>query len=193
MKRMQQLRNTFYAMRHGESLGNTKKVLSSHVSTASLYPLTETGVDQVCKAVDELMGFGITHIVHSPLLRTQQTAEIISDALGVVSQERTELREIDMGEFDGKSERLYYEFFQTHQHSFDVPIPGGESWRDVALRMNQCLLDLDQANIRAVILLVSHEDPIALLDWSLRFTIPTDFEQSKFLKTGEWFKLSCTE
>jgi len=176
-------------MRHGESLGNIKKVLSSHVSIASLYPLTEVGVDQVCRAVDGLMGLGITQIIYSPLLRAQQTAEIISDALGIAIREHVDLREIDMGEFDGKSERLYHEFFQIHRNSFDVPVPGGESWRDVASRMSRCVFCLDQEFSGTAILLVSHENPIALLDWSLRFTNPADFEKARFLQTGEWMKL----
>lgn len=161
--------------------------------TADMHPLTEAGVDEICRAVEGLVGLGIGHIIHSPLLRAEQTAEIISDALGVHPVVNEGLKEIDMGEFDGKSYEMYKSFFRTHNHSFDIAIPGGESWRDVAARMNQCVANLDQSYSNATILLVSHEDPIALLDWSLKFTNPADFEKAKFLKTGEWFKLSCTE
>ncbi len=183
------LQNICYAMRHGESESNTKKILSSHIMTADMHPLTENGVDEVCRTVEELMGLGITHIIHSPLLRAEQTAEIVSDALGIQPTVNEGLREIDMGEFDGKPYETYKAFFRTHNHSFDIAIPGGECLRDVAARMNRTLLDIDQSHSSAVILLVSHEDPIALLDWSLRFTVPADFENARFLKTGEWFKL----
>lgn len=176
-------------MRHGESESNTKEILSSSEATANKLPLTEKGVGEVCRAAELLKDTGIDRIISSPLLRTWQTAEILSAALSAPVEFEPKIGEIDMGEFDGKPSAVYHAFFDTHEHSFDVPIPGGESWRQVATRMREVVDELNLTYHGETILLVSHEDPLALLDWSLRFTDPKDFDNAKFLKTGEWYRL----
>lgn len=185
---MSLFQNTIYVIRHGESESNTKEILSSSDESANGFPLTEAGIDEVCKAAEQLRDKSIDRIVSSPLLRTKQTAEILGDALGAPVEFDSRFTEIDMGEFDGKPYEQYHEFFRTHNHSFDVPIPGGESWRQVADRMKNALLEFDAKHPDETILVVSHEDPLALLDWTLRFTDPKDFDNAKFLKTGEWYR-----
>ncbi len=187
---MLKFKNTFYLFRHGETESNTKEILSSSDDSANHFPLTARGVDEVERAIRELTKEHINRLVSSPLLRSRQSATLVGEAIQVPIEIDDRLREVAMGIFNHQSYRVYHDFFRIHEHSFDVPIPGGESWRQVAARMRALVEEIDRSCQNAHILLVSHEDPLALLDWSVRFTDPKDFEKARFLKTGEWMELN---
>jgi 2,3-bisphosphoglycerate-dependent phosphoglycerate mutase len=72
---------TIYFLRHGESIGNAE---GFHQGQAD-FPLTERGLDQACLLAshwrDADTSFDL--IISSPLVRAQQTAEVLRDALNV--------------------------------------------------------------------------------------------------------------
>ncbi len=65
-------------MRHGESEWNVSGRLQGHAAHPAL---TDRGRAQVEAAVDELRPLGISRVLSSPLVRAQQSAEIVARAL----------------------------------------------------------------------------------------------------------------
>ncbi|HPK41856.1 MAG TPA: histidine phosphatase family protein, partial [Candidatus Cloacimonadota bacterium] len=98
------IKTTFYYLRHGESLSNIKNIASCY-PTPFVDHITDKGKDQVRKTIENFQksNIKIDLIVTSDLLRTKETAEMFSDVIGcpIVYEER--LREINFGEYNGKS------------------------------------------------------------------------------------------
>lgn len=88
-----------YLLRHGESRANVTHTFASRKLDL---PLTEFGFEQVGEITKPMSAIGFTKIYTSPLIRAQQTAEIIGNACGLKPAVIEELREIDVGVLDGK-------------------------------------------------------------------------------------------
>ena len=82
----------------------------------------------------------VTAIFSSPLLRAQQTAQILSGVLGIAHQVTDALREFDCGIFEGQSdaagwhaqEQLYEAWLVRHE--WEQRIEQGESFVDMQRR-----------------------------------------------------------
>jgi broad specificity phosphatase PhoE len=72
--------NCYYIVRHGESVLNEQK---RHQGWISHNPLTKNGRLQAEEAANKLADKEIDLVCSSPLLRTKQTAKIISEKLGI--------------------------------------------------------------------------------------------------------------
>ena len=96
-------------MRHGESTVNLSKTFSYRYVDE---PLTETGVEQAERAAAWLAGRPIRRMYASPLKRATQTAEIAGKRLGLGYTVVEELREIDCGVLEGRSDPEAWDFFQ---------------------------------------------------------------------------------
>jgi broad specificity phosphatase PhoE len=123
-------------VRHGESVANTLREFSNR---GWQHPLTETGRQQAEILALRLARCGVTRIYTSPLMRTVQTAEILSAALGVPFEIDEALREYDVGESEGSSDPtawgLYHEVDRAWQRGeWDRRMPGGESFNEIRAR-----------------------------------------------------------
>jgi isoleucyl-tRNA synthetase len=78
--------NTYFVMRHGESEGNIQRIVSTTLETAGKYPLTEVGREQARKAAEGLRG-KVDLVYVSPFLRTQETAMIVAETLGLTKEQ----------------------------------------------------------------------------------------------------------
>lgn len=157
--------NTYFVMRHGEAEGNVRKVTSTTLESAKKYPLTEIGRGQARKAAEALRG-KVDLILVSPFLRTQETASVVAEALGlskeqIITDER--LRDIAAGIFDDKPLTDYWAFFAQGDDRFVKAPEGGETRSDVRLRMGDFLYDIEKRYESKHILIVAHEDPIIAL------------------------------
>ncbi|MEJ5311226.1 MAG: histidine phosphatase family protein [Anaerolineae bacterium] len=81
-----------YFTRHGESEAN---LLWEHSNRGFKHPLTEKGRVQANALARKLDGIVVTWLFASPIMRAVQTAEILSDALGVPYEITDALREYD--------------------------------------------------------------------------------------------------
>lgn len=150
-----------YFIRHGESIANLLGVFSNRPPS---YPLTETGIAQAQALAARLRGLHIAGIWASPLLRAQQTAEILAEALGHAYQTSKALREYDCGILEGRTDeaawRLYHEVSDAWmlRQEWERRIPGGESLRDIAERLAPFVESLLQAHTAesGALLLVAH-------------------------------------
>ncbi len=126
-----------YFVRHGESEANVLRVISNR---GMQHPLTEKGRDQARTLGESLLPAGITAIYTSPLLRAVQTAEILSERLGVGFQVTDALREYDLGLLEGATGPETWAGYQAlreewirHGH-WERRIEGGESFEDMRAR-----------------------------------------------------------
>jgi probable phosphoglycerate mutase len=97
-------------MRHGESPVNITLTLSCRNVDD---PLTETGVRQARLAAEWLADRPIRQIYASPLKRAQETAGIAAQRLGLGYTVAEELREIDCGALEGRSDPEAWNSFQN--------------------------------------------------------------------------------
>ncbi|MBI4134678.1 MAG: class I tRNA ligase family protein [Candidatus Sungbacteria bacterium] len=151
--------NRYIIMRHGESQNITEHIVDSWPEPRACH-LTEAGQRQVSMAAETLKGEHVDVIFASDLVRTKETAELISAALGgkeVVFDER--LREIGVGEFNGGSNALYHEFFKTPLEKLEKAPLGGESLLDVRARVAGFFKDVEKKYRGKTVLVVTHTDP----------------------------------
>ena len=139
-----------YIARHGETAWNAENLVCGRTDL----PLTERGMEQARLLAENAVGKGIEVIIASPLLRARQTAQAVSDAIGVPVEIDRRLIELDFGIFEGKS-RTDPSFAYTRTQ-FPTRYPGGESAFQMAHRVYSCLEDVKQKNAGRTVLLVCH-------------------------------------
>lgn len=123
-----------YFVRHGESEANTQRIISNR---ALPHHLTALGRRQAASLAQELRGVAVRAIYTSPVPRAVETAGILAEAFGLVSQTYAALREFDCGEMEGRADG---EAWAAHrrvteawvlQGDLEARIPGGESFVDL--------------------------------------------------------------
>ena len=159
-------KNTYYILRHGQSTKNARPggaIVASRLEYDK-YELTPKGVQQIKKAAQavKLKG-GLDLILSSPFLRTRRTAQIVADYLGLKPKIDKRLKELDHG---SACEGLT--FFACLPKDtiidFDTKRGDGESWRDLKIRMASVIKELEKNYQGKRILLVSHGDPLWMLE-----------------------------
>jgi isoleucyl-tRNA synthetase len=158
-------------VRHGESESNAANII---YSDNDKYPLTENGRAQISAAAEKLkidLAPQKDKIVFyaSPLLRTQESAQIISEALDIKFSTAEELHEINLGGWNDKNrddleknDELRQKYIAAKpEDKMDIPFGGtGETQTQVGERMYNWLLKILPENQGKTILVVSHSDPI---------------------------------
>ncbi len=150
--------NKYYVIRHGEAEHNVANVLSGKKEDD--FHLTEKGKKQLHDAVSLLKGKGITKIISSPFVRTNETAEIVLQGLGIDKSKLSfddRLGEHYLGVLNGHSVNEYHELAKTGEEIYDYRPEGGENLLDVKKRTGEFLYDTDKNNNNEVILIVTHE------------------------------------
>lgn len=89
---------TFYIVRHGQTLWNVARKIQGHTDN----PLTEIGTEQAKLLAKELEHIHFDAIVSSDFIRAKQTAEIIASEKNISLILSAQLRERNMGTFEGK-------------------------------------------------------------------------------------------
>lgn len=122
-------------MRHGESQANA----SGYFAGQSDSPLTELGRKQAETVADALRDVPFDRVASSDLSRARETAEAIARRHGLAVEAFPELREINVGEAEGK------QFEDARQRPDWTPEgfvqwPGGESLED-ALERTTTVID----------------------------------------------------
>jgi broad specificity phosphatase PhoE len=123
--------DTIYIMRHGESIVNVERRLTCRKLEGDL---TDLGREQATKAAVWLADKGITSIYASPFHRAQQTAEIVGKRLGLTPTGADGLREMDCGDFEGRTDDEAWEEFvlvfkRWLRADPRAAYPGGESYQ----------------------------------------------------------------
>ncbi|MDF7823683.1 histidine phosphatase family protein [Pontiellaceae bacterium B12227] len=184
---MKPLKNKYFAFRHGQSRANVEGIIISNPAIGTIeYGLTEEGREQVLASVASAKGFGADALIFSSdFRRTRETAEIVREQLGaaeVVLDER--LRERFFGEWDGKSHTNYSEAWKTDMFDPDREYNGAESSRSVQERMWSVIQTLEKQYERQTIILVSHGDPLMLLQTAFKNLGPDKHRSLPYIETA---------
>lgn len=121
---------TLILVRHGRTAGNGQR----HVGWLDL-PLDEVGQAQAARAADLLRDRAIAALHSSTLQRATATAAAIQAGRGGLAMQcHDALREIDYGDWTGRSKDGPP--LRLRHHHIDQPMPGGESLGDVERRVD---------------------------------------------------------
>ncbi len=125
-----------YMIRHGKIDEGAEK---RYIGVTDL-PLCNEGIEQAGRLKEYFSGIDIEKAYSSPLIRCVQTSEIILDGRNVAKQLIDELKEIDMGEWEGESfsyiKNRFPELYEKRGRHIDTfNPPGGESFYQVQKRV----------------------------------------------------------
>jgi broad specificity phosphatase PhoE len=164
----------FVLARHAESSTNAEHVLSS--DPARPVGLTPRGRRQARRLGEQIANLAVDLVVSSRFLRAQQTAELALRTRRVPVVLDSRLDELQVGVFDGKPIRAYWEWKQSHDPA--EPVPSGESLDDTARRYADALRDL-ASNTQVVTLVVCHEHALRhILAAAGRASVDTELENA---------------
>jgi broad specificity phosphatase PhoE len=150
-------KTTLYLVRHGETVWNTEKRAQGWQDS----PLTERGIEQARRLAERLRPVRLDAIYASPSGRTMHTAAILRGDRALVVTPCEELREIHMGdwegrridELDGEAERLHNFWYAPHLFQ---PAGAGETFAQLQARVVAAVSRLVAESAGSAILLVSH-------------------------------------
>ncbi len=162
----------FHLLRHGEPT-----VFGRIIGRLPGVGLSARGRAEIAAVAARLAEEKIEALYASPLQRTQETAAILSELLGLPVGCRDDVIELDFGEWTGLTadEIRKDPRWQVWSNCRSIAvIPGGESWRQVQDRVVGALFDLRQVHPDGSVVIVSHGDVIrAALLFALG--MPLDF------------------
>ncbi len=195
------LQNNYFALRHGYSLRNEKRLAACWPEKIP-YPLTEKGKKEAQQAAKKAKKLPINLIFYSDLMRTRQTAEIVAAKLGLRPRPDKRLREIDVGIFNNRPVDELGEFYDRtkelkpvayYQKRFSQAPPKGENYADVERRMLVFVKEMESRFKGKGILIVSHQRPLTLLEKAI-FGYPLEkfvdlIKNKKEIKTGQLKKI----
>ncbi len=183
--------NKYYILRHGHSCRQKRKILACWPEKIRC-GLTEKGKRQIEKAVKKLTNKKIDIIYSSDLLRTRQTAEIAAKKIGVKVKYDSRLREMNLGVYNGKPVAKFAKEFPDYGLFYKRPLKG-ENWIDCQKRMFNFIKSLNKKHKNKKILIVSHGDPLWLLESAMKGLNQEQTLEQKlkrtFVDTGELRKI----
>ncbi|PIR71635.1 MAG: isoleucine--tRNA ligase, partial [Candidatus Nealsonbacteria bacterium CG10_big_fil_rev_8_21_14_0_10_37_25] len=186
--------NNYYLFRHGHSLRQVKKIAMCWPE--KIYcPLTKKGKEEVFAAVKKIKNKNIDLIFSSDLLRTKQTAEIISKETGAKIIFDKRLREVNVGIFNGQNPKLAWDYILKKKNPYLAKLPKGESLTGLQKRVYDFLKKIDKKYQGKNIIIVSHELPLTVLEktlksWSIKEIIEwRKKNRERLIKTGRRRKI----
>jgi len=149
----------FHLLRHGEHVLRGRVV----AGRAPGVGLSAHGRAEIAAVADRLADEKVEALYSSPLQRTRESAEILSERLDLPIHYREDLIELDFGEwtgltFDAVRADERWRLWNTCRSI--ATIPGGESMREVQERAVEGLLKLHRIHSDGAIAIVSHGDVI---------------------------------
>ena len=149
-------------VRHGETDWNAEFRFQGHADT----PLNETGRAQARALAEELADVQADAIYSSDLSRARETAEILGERLGVPVTPLRELREIDVGSWQGLTRDeidARYPGAYAAWRQGETGWAGGETYDGLAERILPALRKVAREHPRGRVLIVAHGGTIRAL------------------------------
>jgi broad specificity phosphatase PhoE len=152
-------------IRHGETDWNATLKYQGHADI----PLNEQGREQARKVGARVARYGATALYTSDILRASETADIVGSIAGLSPRPMPNLREIDVGQWEGLTPEELYRRFPEHMAAFDRDPArtvrlGGESYAQLQDRALVALKAIHAAHPGdEVVLAVSHGGTIRAL------------------------------
>ena len=170
LERTKKSGNRYFGIRHGEAESNVSGTVNTDVKIPN--PLTEKGNQQVREEAKKLQKGNIDYIFVSPLERTQATAKIIQEVLGldqeqVITDER--IRERIMG-------KSWENKLWTEVHGYEDDRQKNDFWNyriaedaetiaEMYQRVAEFLFEIDRQYTNKNILIVTHGSPLKSMEF----------------------------
>ena len=189
---MNNLKNKYFFLRHGQNIHQTEKkgILYHWPDDTPPCALTEEGIKEAERAGDILKDKNIDHIYSSDILRARETANIVANKIGYNPEEityETRFRDVNWGIYGGKTDQEGWDAYDNDSlKRYEVAPPEGESWKHCQERMVEGLKAIEDRFGGKNILIVSHNDPLWLLEEYIKGT--TDYNRAsaeEYIGTGE--------
>lgn len=151
-------------VRHGQSEWNEKKLTQGHSGGG----LTELGREQAKAMAEKVCKIGVSKIFASDLIRASETAGFIAEKCGLTVTENDGLREICLGEWEG---RPYVAMNDIENFAYDwrhrptsIKPPDGETFQEMQNRVVSTFEEIaSQCEEKDVFALVSHGGALGAL------------------------------
>ena len=127
--------------------------------------LADKGREQAANVAERLapLAKNVAAVYASPLERTRETAAPIAKAVGQRVRANRGLLECDFGEWTGaalKALGKLPEWKQVQRYPSGFRFPGGESFSEMQVRINDAISTMVKAHPGKTVVAVSHADPI---------------------------------
>jgi len=154
----------FIVVRHGEAVGNVEDKLNSDISNQA-NGLTDDGRKQIEMLAETLKQEKIAAIVASDFKRTKETAEIFGKALNLDVKLDERLREVGVGEWEGKKDSDLADFRLNNFDAWHEGNPHGiESFVSLKKRVFESLEEITAKYPGQKVLIVTHGDPARIAE-----------------------------
>jgi len=188
------LRNTYFVLRHGETVyQTTKNKMIYPLIEKSRIKLTQKGELAAQKAAKLLEKEEIDIIYSSDMYRTYQTASIVAKRLEInkVNLDKR-LRDYNFGKYHGKPLAEFYKDFPDPAKRFTKGPKRGESWNDLKGRMKRFIRHVDKLSKGKNILIVSHGYPLCMLEGVVDKMTNQELSDNlkRCIKTAEFKKIN---
>lgn len=192
---MRILKNKYFLLRHGKTIHQAEKkdIVYEYPDDSPPCDLLEEGIEQIKLVSEKLKEKNIDCIFASDILRVKLTVEIVAKIIGydlekVVYDKR--LRDINWGIFGGKNKKEAWAYYDNDKmKKFEIGVPKGESWNQCQERMVAVLNEIENKYENKNILIVSHGDPLWLLEGYLKDKTQEELleekNKNKDIRTGE--------
>lgn len=180
-------------VRHGEIPANVNKVYAGKSSEG----LTEKGKDQARSVAEKLMNYEIHSLYSSPIYRAIETARIIGEKINRDIIINDDLREMEMGPWQGKSESEIAEFYPDEWRTWNsnpdkLNLPGRETLKQLLDRVLRGLKEIYEDNKDKNVLIVTHVAIIrVLLLWHSKKSL--NLYKTIHVPNAEIFSLNINE
>ena len=184
--------NQIFALRHATSVANEQGLIISDPETGCEdYGLSESGKTDI---VSKLTGYVETLgervlVVSSDFLRTKETAKLLASELGVELRLSKRLRERFFGTFEGQANSNYQRVWDRDCKENNTADWNVESLDSVGQRMLSEAAASNESVENQSIVLVSHGDPLQILETELLGLPLSSHRDRKALKPGELRRL----
>lgn len=152
-----------YLIRHGQTTGDIENRYGGSYDDH----LTDEGRAQAQELAEKLINSGIQVIFCSPLIRAQETAEIVNTKLNCEIKTTENLRErnqnaILSGMIRDEAKEKYPELVEQVK-DYRNTIPGAESYDDFVARINNAFMEIASSKDYSTIGIVTHGGPIRVI------------------------------
>lgn len=180
-------------VRHGQTESNVRSVLDSRPPGP---PLTALGRRQAADLAERLVAEPVVAVYSSVAVRAIETATFVAQRHRLDVRVTQGLHEVFCGDFEGSSTHADIEAFvgvyrAWHAGDMDLPVPGGESARQVLDRVVPVISEIRHRHADGVVVVVGHSAAIRLVACTLATNVAGTFADSHFLPNCEAITLEA--
>jgi broad specificity phosphatase PhoE len=152
-------------VRHGETEWNVTLQYQGHANV----PLNETGREQARLLGERLAKKEAVALYSSDIVRAWETAGIIGPHVNLKPEKMTDLREINVGQWEGLTPEQLYRRFPDHMQEYErdparTVRMGGESYAQLQQRALRALHTIEESHgLNETVIAVSHGGTIRAL------------------------------